>query len=234
MGLPSRSAVRFVDIEIAGLELRSTAFLGDARVHISPSGSAFPLVAEVDRVDAELPRIAVHDATLIPGLLETTEAVTAVAVDFYRHPDNYEPAAGASPVAVRRERVMAGQQTETTEPPTGSAPAVETAPAGTVLIEFRLPGKHFLVIREEGDAVRIDRQHPQPDRGRNVAGATGLDSSEEPEWRMPDNWTTAERHHVRVTVKNAWRRYLAAQKAAHEAAQESAERKAAEQGAAAA
>lgn len=123
---------------------------------------------------------------------------------------------------------MAGLQTETTERAAGPAPAVETAPEGTTLVEFRLPGKHFLVIREEGDAVRIDRQHPQPDRGRSVAGATGLDSSVGTVWRMPDNWTTAERFHVRVTVTNAWKNY----KQRQQEAQEAAEREAAEQEAA--
>lgn len=119
---------------------------------------------------------------------------------------------------------MAGQETEAIEERSGAAPAVETRPAGAALVEFRFPGRHFLVIREEGDAVRIDRQHPQPERGRNVAGATGLDA-EEPTWRMPDNWTPAERHYVRVTVTNAWKNYKTAQREAEEAA----EREAAEQ-----
>jgi hypothetical protein len=122
---------------------------------------------------------------------------------------------------------MAGQETETAERATGPAPAVETTPVGARLVEFLLQGRHFLVIREAGDAVRIDRQHPQPERGRNVAGASGLEA-EEPEWRMPDNWTPAEQHYVRVTVKNAWKNYKKAQQEALEAAErEAAEREAA-------
>lgn len=103
MGLPSRSAVRSTDVTIAGLELRFTAFLGDSRVYLSPSGSESPRAGEVDRIDngtIQTPRLQILNTALIPGLPAAAEAVKAVAADFYRHPDNYEPATGTAPVAV--------------------------------------------------------------------------------------------------------------------------------------
>lgn len=78
------------------------------------------------------------------------------------------------------------------------------------IVEFKLSGgRHFLVTPTEGDSVRIDRQWPDPDRGRNVAGASALDGEGEvePAWRFPQTWTLRERHYVRVTVTDAWKRH---------------------------
>lgn len=103
MGLPTRSAVRSIDTTVAGIDLRLTAFLGDSLVYLSRSGSEIPRAAEVDRIcngTAQQPRIALYDSGLIPGLLDVADAITSAAADFYRHPDNYEPAAGQTPAAV--------------------------------------------------------------------------------------------------------------------------------------
>ncbi|MFG3343358.1 hypothetical protein [Glycomyces sp. NPDC048151] len=120
---------------------------------------------------------------------------------------------------------MAGQQAEAIEGRAGAAPVVETAPPGTVLREFGLSGgRFFQIVRTEGDAVRVHRTHPRPEQGRDVAGATALDS-DTPEWRWPANWGTDERFHARTSILNAWAAYRQAQRAAQETAeQEAAER----------
>lgn len=104
MGLPNRSAVRSIDTEIKGLQLRLRAFLGDGQVHISRSGSDYPRLAAVDRIDTamHIPRIAVIDTDALPGLLEAAGAVTAAAIEFYHHPDDYEKPkqAGARPALI--------------------------------------------------------------------------------------------------------------------------------------
>ncbi|WP_335988529.1 hypothetical protein [Glycomyces sp. MUSA5-2] len=103
MGLPNKSAVRSIDATVDGLAVRVRAFLGDGRVPISSQGTDLPLAAEVDRIDTSirLPRIAIIDPDLIPGFRDAhaVAAVAALAVDFYRHPDHYEIAAGSTPAA---------------------------------------------------------------------------------------------------------------------------------------
>lgn len=84
--------------------------------------------------------------------------------------------------------------------------------------EFRFgDGRHFQMNRQDGlDAVQVDRQYPDPEKGRNVAGATGLDA--EPDFRFPANWSKAERHHARVSIVNTWRRLREREQQAAEAA----------------
>lgn len=114
-----------------------------------------------------------------------------------------------------------------TESPTqtsGPVPAteVEPAPVGTVLRQFALSGgRSFQIVKSEGDAIRIHREHPQPERGRDVVKVSGLDSTLT-EWRWPANWTPAERQHVTVSVANAWAGYHQAQQEAREAAERAA------------
>jgi hypothetical protein len=121
--------------------------------------------------------------------------------------------------------------TEQPTPPTATAepvPELEHVPAGGVLREFALSGgRWFQIVKDaDADAVRIHRRHPQPDRGRNVAEASGLDGTRTV-WRWPANWTPAERHHVTVTVANAWLAHHKAQQAARDVAErEAAEREA--------
>lgn len=83
--------------------------------------------------------------------------------------------------------------------------------AWTMIGEFRFgfeDGRHFLILRApDADTVRVDRQHPDPCKGRNVATATGLDTGN-PIFTFPRNWDDRQRAVARAAIGTCWRHHL--------------------------
>lgn len=69
-------------------------------------------------------------------------------------------------------------------------------------------GWHYRIYAAADATVRVGRVHPDPDSGRDVVEASGLDT-DSPSFAFRSNWAEPERRQAESAIRSAWQRWTA-------------------------